>query len=250
MTPSPIRSSFLVALCLSGLALAGCGAPVQSEGTGALIETPVSPGTAQKPVAAQADGKFSRWLVSPTGKVSGMLLEDGSIVRVHARDLDTTKLQKGDAVRVDGLAVEKDSRKVYMFAGVQKGTEAIVEKPEGKAHHEDWKKHDGKKHDGKKHDGKKHDGKKHDGWKKHHADELSKLESLSVSGTIADILPGRHGVTLLLSDGSLVSLPNDAMVTVKKGDAVKATGKGGTYPAGKALFAATLEGPTGNVQTL
>ena len=235
MTPSPIRSSFLVALCLSGLALAGCGAPVQSEGTGALIETPVSPGTAQKPVAAQADGKFSRWLVSPTGKVSGMLLEDGSIVRVHARDLDTTKLQKGDAVRVDGLAVEKDSRKVYMFAGVQKGTEAIVEKPEGKAHHEDWK---------------KHDGKKHDGWKKHHADELSKLESLSVSGTIADILPGRHGVTLLLSDGSLVSLPNDAMVTVKKGDAVKATGKGGTYPAGKALFAATLEGPTGNVQTL
>lgn len=255
---SMLRWSFVVSVGLASLA--GCsGAAAPTESGGVAVEGSSVEVAAAKPVAATADAKFSRWLVSPSGKVRGMLLEDGGIVHVKGKDLDTTKLTAGDAIHVDGLAIEKDARKVYMFAGVTKGSDEIVKKPEhaskmmGKEGFDGWKKHHEKgaaAADGvnKKHEGKKHEGKKHDGWKKHHEEDLSKLETISAEGTIADILPARHGKTLLLSDGSLAYLKHDAKLDVKKGDTVKLTGKGGTYPAGKALFVKTAVLSSGTVE--
>lgn len=259
---SMLRWSFVVSVGLASLA--GCSGPAApTEGGGVAVEGSSVEVAAAKPVAATADAKFSRWLVSPSGKVRGMLLEDGAIVHVKGKDLDTTKLTAGDAIHVDGLAIEKDARKVYMFAGVTKGTDEIVKKPEhpskmmGKEGFGGWKKHHekGATADGvQKPEGlpgaaeKKHAGKKHDGWKKHHEEDLAKLETISAEGTIADILPARHGKTLLLSDGSLAYLKHDAKLDVKKGDTVKLTGKGGTYPAGKALFVKTAVLSSGTVE--
>lgn len=272
---SLLRWSFVVSVGLASLAgCSGPAAPTEGEGTTASSTSiEVAP---QTPAASQIDAKFSRWLVSPTGKVRGMLLDDGSLVHVRGKDLDTTKLTAGDAVHVDGMAIEKDAHKVYLFAGVTKGSEAIVQKPEhaskmmGKEGFFGWKKpaagveapagekaengdvaeaEKGKHHGKGKHAGKHHKGEhKGEGWKKHHEEEMSKLETLSVEGTVADILPARHGKALLLSDGSLAYVKHDAKLDVKKGDAVKITGKGGTYPAGKALFVQTAVLPSGTVE--
>ncbi len=56
----------------------------------------------EKLAAASVDGKFSRWLLTPHGKIGGMLLEDGSVVRVHGRAVKDTNLAAGDLVHVEG----------------------------------------------------------------------------------------------------------------------------------------------------
>ncbi|MGZ3456665.1 MAG: hypothetical protein ACXVEF_44075 [Polyangiales bacterium] len=167
---------------------------------------------------ATLDAKFDRWLVSPGGRVGGMLLDDGSVVRMH-HVKDTSSLSKGDAVHVEGKTFpEKQGVKTIAFAEVKKYGAVVFAAPklaekgkhEGGRHHEKGEKH-----------GKKHEGKK-------------ELSAMSADGTVEAVIP--HG--FVLSDGTFVYAPHKAdlaSLAVKKGDAIKVSGKGGSYELGKAM---------------
>lgn len=250
--------SLLVALVLAA-PLAACTQQVDP------IDT-IDPQTGEVTAAAESakllgqltavDAKFSRWLPTPSGKPFGMLLDDGSLVRVRPDAVtDTTVLNAGDAVHVE--SVKHDA--TFAFASVSKDGKVLVEAPkhQGKhfAHkgkHHGWKKH----HKGEHAKGEHAKGEHHEGWKKgehkgdkaawaqkmkdKHAAELASLSDLSVSGKVSMVIPGRHGKggAVLLDDGTVVWTHGE--ITAKQGDVITAAGKGGTYPIGKALFVETL----------
>jgi len=86
--------------------------------------------TAQVPARLTIDGKFAHYLVSPNGEIDGLVLEDGTVTRFppHALALapETALLQAGDAVRLEGDAVNGPTGPVLAHASVMKGGVMIV----------------------------------------------------------------------------------------------------------------------------
>lgn len=127
----------VLAVVTVSLPLAGCAAQT-ADGTDTQS---LAPALAETPAAAKGalakltsvDAKFSQWLVSPSGKLTGMLLDDGSVAMVphHAANGATavTKetLQAGDAVHVEGFS--HPGSQVFAFASVKKGDTTIFEAP-------------------------------------------------------------------------------------------------------------------------
>lgn len=282
-----MKSSFRSLLSVIVLAVPafafGCAAQAgstdeASQTQGAVGQTKNHP----KPEMVSADAKFSQWIVRPDGKLSGLLLDDGSIVHVRS-DLvkDTSTLKAGDAVHVEGFTFGKGSDssvKSFGMAKVTKDGNVIVDAPKMPTKEEMDKMHamhQGKMHHGpkdglamkgdhgnKKHDGVVGEGKKPehkgpaDGNKKWGLDE-SKLQTVSSTATIAQVLPGRHGKgvgMLILSDGTVAYAPRhgdtDTLATLKKGDSITVSGVGGTYPQGKALLMKSVTLPSGEVKQL
>jgi hypothetical protein len=190
------------------------------------------------PAMASVDAKFDRWLVAPTGRVHGMLLDDGSIVRVR-HDVDASAigaLTKGDAVHVEGARF--GDAKVFGMAEVKKDGVVVLAAP---------KHHDGKGHHPMpKFDGAHAEKGHHDGWKKHHDEEMAALSPMTAKGTVVAILPGHGGAVhaLVLSDGTIAYAPHRedlSSFSIAKGDTVEVEGRGGEYPAGRALEIKTLD---------
>jgi len=236
----------LAALALS-LPLAACTQPVGETDAAGSSTDPVA--TSEKAIDSKGeiagvltkiDAKFARWIPSPTGQPAGMLLEDGTFVRVH-HDTKTDTLTAGDAVQVEGIKHDAG----FVGASVKKGDTVVVEAPKhaGKLGH--FGKHDGKH--AKKHEGKDGEWKhawKHDGKHPEMSKALEALTPMNAVGTVSAVIPGRHGKVhaLVLSDGTVAYARrhSDAFASVKKGDAVKLEGKGGSYAIGKSMIVETV----------
>ena len=244
--------SVLAVLALS-LPVIGCGA--QAGTRGAEQQTPATTGKGErfaKGTAVTVDARFSRWLVSPRGEVSGILLEDGALVMIppHAgKDLKTSTLTKGDAVHVEGFTHEGSA--VYAFASVKKGQEVVVaapQRPEG----DRAGKGKGRRHDG---EGRDHDGKGGPGF-----GGLEGLADVSATGKVLAVIPGRHGGArgYVLEDGTVAYVHHAKGAKggpaqdlgVKKGDAITVTGKGGKYELGTALVVKKITLASGETREL
>ncbi len=269
----------LLAVVTVSLPLAGCAAQT-ADGTDTQSLAPVVAAATPivgKGALASVDAKFSQWLVSPSGKVTGLLLDDGSVAMVPhhaAKDVTKATLQPGDAVHVEGFSHQGSP--VYAFASVKKGDTTIVDAPRppqgelGAGAKGTWRKHDldpqkvaewraqhpdfvpgqGRAmHEGR--DGEeRHEGK----W---HHEDTSSLAPASATGTVVALLPGRHGETraVVLSDGTVAYAKHsktDAKLgdLVKKGDTISVSGKGGSYELGKALVIESVKLPSGETKEI
>lgn len=208
------------------------------------------------PVAAEAkvaeltkvEAKFARWIPTPGGQTAGMLLEDGTFVRVHP-DTKTEGLAAGDLVQVEGFKHDAS----FALATVKKGDTVIVEAPkDGLQAGKHFGKHG--KHGGKHFEKSADWEQKKAEWKAAHPEGGKKhwkgadvaLAPMKISGTVSAVLPGRHGRVhaVLLTDGTVAYAPHhsDAFANVKKGDAIELEGKGGTYAIGKSLVVESVGG--------
>lgn len=236
----------LAALVLS-IPLAACTQQVADDAA-TSTDPVVANGSEAMPSLTRVEAKFARWIPSPTGKTAGMLLEDGTFVGVHG-DAKTDALAAGDVVQVEGIKHDAS----FAFASVKKGDAVIAEAPKHALHKGKHSGKHGKKHAEWKKDGEaKKDGEwkqKHAEWKHHQASPeaaaaMAALAPMSAQGTVSAVLPGRHGRVhaVVLSDGTVAYAPrhSDAFAAVKKGDAIKLEGKGGTWAIGKSMIAETV----------
>lgn len=271
----------VLAVVTVSLPLAGCAAQAEG-GTDSQSLAPL--GAAASPELAKAkgaltsvDAKFSQWLVSPGGKVTGLLLDDGSVAMVPphaAKDVTKETLQPGDAVHVEGFSHEGSH--AFAFASVKKGETMIFEAPRPPSGPDGKPGWDGKKGEWRKHEidpqkaaewrarreakGEGAVGAEKQGWKhegKRHHEDLSNLAPASATGTVVALLPGRRGETrgLVLSDGTVAYAKHsktDAKLgeLVKKGDTVTVSGKGGSYDLGKALVIESVKLPSGETKEI
>lgn len=222
---------FLLAAIAISAPLAACTAPVAGEGAGddqvAQTQTELT----------AVDAKFARFVPTPNGKIGGMLLEDGTFVRMFAETAPA--LQKGDLVHVEGVKKEAN---VFAHATVSKDGNVLVQTPAfGKhgAHHgkhfekkAEWKNDPAAKAEWMKKraewkanpEAKAEWMKKHandpakahlakGAWKKHHHGKGSfdpaSLEAVSSTAKVAALLPGRHGepFAVILDDGTVAYAP-------------------------------------------
>lgn len=233
-----------LAALVFALPLAACTQPV---GEAATSTDPLAVESQVAPALTKIEAKFARWIPSPTGQTVGMLLDDGTFVRVHD-DTKTDALAAGDVVQVEGFKHDA----TFVRASVKKGDAVIVEASKEPDHHafKAGGKHGkwaGKKGEGHhKSEGKKGHHGKWEGKKHAPSPEMQKaIESLApmtVKGTITAVLPGRHGKVhaVILSDGTVAYAKHHAgadLSTLKKGDAVEVSGKGSTWAIGKSMIA-------------
>jgi hypothetical protein len=281
----------VLAVVTVSLPLAGCAAQA-ADGTDSQSLAPltaVAKPELAKGALASVDAKFAQWLVSPSGKVTGMLLDDGSVAMVShhaAKDVTKATLQPGDAVHVEGFS--REGSQAFAFASVKKGDTTIVEAPRPPAGVDGMQAMarmpgmrgtpgpDGKPAmDGPKGEWRKHEidpqklaecrarreakgegqGAEHAG-KRHHED-LSNLAPATATGTVVALLPGHHGETrgVVLSDGTVAYAKHaktDAKLgdLVKKGDTITVSGKGGSYELGKALVIESVKLPSGETKEI
>jgi hypothetical protein len=76
------------------------------------------------PPRTSVDGKFSRYLESPTGDIDGIVLEDGTVARVapFKRSAHAAPLLPGDTVRIEGDAVSGMTRPYLVRALVTRNS--------------------------------------------------------------------------------------------------------------------------------
>jgi hypothetical protein len=230
--------SLILTLGVLGIASAiGCTQPVGAPGEDGKTTAPLAEGdkklTKMAPVAI--DAKFDRWLLSPTGDVRAMMLDDSTVVHV-GHDVDTNTIKKGDALHVEGKSF--GDNKMLGMAEVKKDGAVVIAAPKWgehgpMAHHKgDFKKGDFKKG--------KHDKAGWEAKKAEHEKKMAALAPMTTEAKVDGILPGRHGRAhgYVLSDGTVAYLPHHANlegVTINKGDTIKVEGRGGSYALGKAL---------------
>ena len=228
------RSLLLLTLISAGTAYSSSG----------VAQPPGPP--PQAPARMSVDGKFAHYLVSPKGDIDGLVLEDATVARFppHAIASDTTMLRPGDAVRVEGDAVNGPTGRALVRASVSKGNVVIVRAdippppPSG-----------GPGAGARPHRGGKHGPK--DG-KGPHEDSLL---SMTVTGKIQGFSTDPHGIVdgILFVDGTSARAGKKARIEtlgLKAGDTITVTGKGGNYPQGSSLEIETVKLPSGEVRTV
>jgi hypothetical protein len=208
-------------LLRSFLAVVAISVPVLAIGGEALAKG--KGGKGGKAAAAVVDAKFSKWMLTPNGKIGGILLDNGGIVRVHHAAVKDTSLKAGDALHVDG---KSHGNNVMVHAKITKGTAVVVDdtaKPAKGANKG--------------------------------AMSTQGLSDLTAASKVSQLFIGHHGKVagLILDDGTVAYAPHKADLStysLKKGDAVTVTGKGGTYTLGRALVIKTIKLPNGDTKTL
>ena len=203
--------------------------------------------TAQVPARLTIDGKFAHYLVSPSGEVDGIVLEDGTVTRFppHALALapEIAPLQAGDVVRLEGDAVNGPTGPVLAHASVTRGNAVIVrgDLPPPPAPGDPGagpRAHHGGKHGPR-------------GAKGPHEESL---RPLTVTGKIQGFSTDPHGRVdgILFVDGTNARAGKKVRLdtlALKAGDTITVTGKGGNYPQGSSLHIETMKLPTGEVRS-
>jgi hypothetical protein len=199
----------------------------------ALADPPAEAAQAAPPVAI--DGRFQRFVLSPRGKVTGMVLADGTVVRLPHRAIkeDPANLKPGALVHVEGVMKQTPNGNVIRHAVVQHGGKVIAD---ARGAHGHKRGHHGK--------GKGRHGK----GKRQHAP----LAPVQAAGRIMNMLPGEVAgmSTMLLDDGTTVIAGALDGLGLKIGDRVSLAGNGGAYPLGKAMVARTITLPNGQTREL
>lgn len=176
-----------------------------------------------KGAAVSVDAKFSRFLLNPWGKIDGILLDDGTVVRVFDKAVKDTSLKAGDALHIDAKAKTQANQKMYVHPLIKKNGVVVADATQ----------------------------KPDKGQKPNH--DKSKLVDLTATSTVTALFVGHggkvHGV--ILADGTAAYAKHHgdlSTYSLKKGDAVTVTGKGGSYALGKALVIETIKLPNGDVK--
>jgi hypothetical protein len=216
---------------------------------GAALVTVSSFASADAPPAAQAraaaaaptvvDARFQRYLVSPRGETMGLLLDNGTVVRMHpgASTRGAPELKAGDAIHVEGRAMKTPTGQIVMHALVKRGGDVIADATAMKDH--------------AKGDHKKGDHKKGD----HAKGDKAALAPLTSTGRIVAIVTGHKGKVagVVLDDGTTASAGHRSdlgALGLKVGDQVTLTGRGGVYPRGKGMMIEQVKMPGGDSRTL
>ena len=172
--------------------------------------------------------KFQRYVLAPSGRPMGILLEGGTFVRTprHALNREAAPLQAGDAVDVEGVAVKTPTGSLMMRAVVRQNGNVIADASQlrGHRHH-------------------RHEGKEH----RHAHAELGPMGS---AGRIASVISTPRGrvMAVVLDDGTTAMAHGLTELGLKVGDSIVVAGKGGAYPQGKALRVEKITMPDGQVR--
>jgi hypothetical protein len=203
------------------------------------------PATTQVHAHFTLEGKFARYLVSPNGDIDGLVLADGTVTRFppHALTPKTAPLQSGDAIRLEGEAVNGPAGPVLAHASVTKGDATVV--------HSDLATPAASGGPGaglRSREGGKREPKGANG---HHEE---RLRSMTVTREIEGFSMDTHGRLdrILFVDGTNARAGRQVRLetlALKAGDTITVTGKGGNYPQGSSLHIATVKLPTGEVRT-
>ncbi len=216
---------------------------------GAAIATVSATASADAPPAAQAkaaavaptvtQGRFQRYLVSPRGDTMGLLLDGGTVVRMHpgAMTKGAPELKAGDAVSVEGRVKKTPTGQSITHALVKRGSDTIADGTARKGHER----------------GKKGDHKKGDHKKGEH--DKSALAPLSSTGKVVAVVSGHKGrvAGVVLDDGTTAYAGHKTdlgALGLKVGDQVTLTGRGGVYPRGKGMKIEQVKLPSGTSRTL
>jgi hypothetical protein len=196
--------------------------------------------TAQVPARLSIEGKFAHYLVSPSGEIDGLVLENGTVARFppHALALETAPLQSGDAVRLEGDAVNGPAGPVLAHVSVMKGDAMIVRGDPSPAPGEPGA------------GPRPHHGGKH-GPKGLHEESL---RPMTVTGKIQGFSTDAQGKVdgILFVDGTNARAGKRVRLEtllLKSGDTITVTGKGGNYPQGSSLHIETMKLPTGEIRS-
>ena len=220
------RKALWLALSLS------LGTAVATVSTFAMADAPPAAGAKAAAVAPTVvEGRFQRYLVSPRGETMGLLLDGGTVVRMHpaAMTKGAPELKAGDAIRVEGRSMKTPTGQIIMHALVKRGSDVIADATAMKDH--------------AKGDHKKGE---HD---------KSTLAPLTSTGKIVAIVTGHKGKVagVVLDDGTTASAGHKSdlgALGLKVGDQVTLTGRGGVYPRGKGMLIEQVKMPGGDSRTL
>ena len=202
--------------------------------------------TAAVPARLAVDGKFARYLISPDGDIDGIVLKSGAITRFPPDALvsDTTPLQVGDAIRIEGDAVNGSTGPVLGHTSVMKGNTVIVrgDLPPPPTPGEAGaapRPHHGGKHGPKGARGPHEEG----------------LRPMTVTGRIQGFSSDPRGRVdgIIFVDGTNARAGKKVRLealALKAGDTITVTGKGGNYPQGSSLHIETMILPTGETRSL
>ena len=219
------------------------GAAIVTASSFASADAPAAQARAAASAPTVVDARFQRYLVSPRGETMGLLLDNGTTVRMHpsAMAKAAPELKAGDIVHVEGRAMKTPTGQIFMHALVKRGADTIADATAMKGH----------EHHGKKGDHAKGDHAKGD----HAKGDKSALLPLSSTGKIVAIVSGPKGrvAGVVLDDGTTASAAHKAdlgALGLKVGDQVTLTGRGGVYPRGRALVIEQVKLPGGDSRTL
>lgn len=226
--------SFLLALALPFAAVAAA--------TPALAQTP-PPAAAARAAAPRVkiDGRFQRYVLSPKGRPTAMVLQDGTVVSLPRRAGQGAagSLRPYDAVHVEGGAVKTPTGTVIMRPVVSRDGTVLVDASKQRARHER-----------RKGDQKGERGRRAE--RDHDKGARAPLSPMTASGRVTGIVSTPRGRphAILLDDGTTASGFGLDGVPLKVGDRVSVSGKGGAYAQGKALRIQTITLPSGETRTL
>jgi hypothetical protein len=209
---------------LSASALADASASAQAPAPGA----PVHPALAE----VHPTGTVTKYIVGPAGLVRGFVLQNGTVVFTgRAGDAMAADVAIGQTVQVDGKA-SPSANNVVLRAKVY-GPHGAVAAPTGGGN---WKNLDADQRKALRAERRQ---------KRH--EELAKLPATTLDGTVQTVIVGRKGTprSVILSNGGNVVLEHSLARaldgrTIKVGDVIHASGKGGTYKNGAAIEATEL----------
>lgn len=227
------RLSILLALAIPLTALAPFAASV------AQAAPPDQKAEARPEVTPTAvDARFQRYILAPNGRITALVLQDGTVVhvRTHAADEPAANLRPGDALHVEGGLVNTPTGALITRAIVKQGGKVIAD---GSQDHERGRHHgEGRGEHGK--------GRGEHGQGKH-----APLQEVIATAKITQLVSGPRGHVheVLLDDGTSAAGPLDQL-GLKVGDRVTVAGKGGAYPLGKAMRIDTITLPSGEVRAL
>jgi hypothetical protein len=229
------RKALWLALSLS------LGTAVATMSTFAMADAPPAAARAAAVAPTVVEGRFQRYLVSPRGETTGLLLEGGTVVRMHpaAMTKGAPELKAGDVIRVEGRSMKTPTGQIMMHALVKRGSDVIADATAMKEH--------------AKGDHKKGDHAKGDHKKGEH--DKSTLAPLTSTGKIVAIVTGHKGKVagVILDDGTTASAGHKSdlgALGLKVGDQVTLTGRGGVYPRGKGMLIEQVKLASGDTRTL
>jgi hypothetical protein len=205
----------------------------------ALAETPAAEaraegGARQPATPAALDGRFQRYILAPDGRITALVLQDGTVVHVrpHAADEPAANLRAGEPLHVEGGLVKTPTGAMIVRAVVQQGGKVIAD--------------GSKEHGHRGHRGEGREGREGKGKHAH-----AQLQPIVATARVSQIVSSPRGRVheVLLDDGTSAFGQLDSL-GLKVGDRVTVAGKGGAYPQGKALRVDTITLPSGEVRTL
>jgi hypothetical protein len=225
MMRRPLISSLLAA-CVSLAGLTAIASPALAQ------QAPPAPAARAKAPRIAFDAVFARHVLSPRGEIAGLVLQDGTLVRVARSASANTGpaggLRPGTVVHVEGRSVRTPSGLVIQRALIKQNGALIADGTQERGGHEKGRHHRG------------------------HRNKGAKLAPITATGRVQALLAGPKGGlrAILLDDGTTANVAGAEGLGLKVGDKVSVAGKGGTYPQGKALRVRTITLPSGETRTL